>query len=124
MRSCTCGPTLGDVASLLCGPCALLRQLELSRGSLTPRAPLFRRLQGSAARSAFVAVASGLELPAAWHAFRRGMAQDMLDRGDALAEILLAGGWRSGAFLRYLARADLDRRVALEFATADSGDEA
>ena len=43
---------------------------------------------------------------------------------DALAEILLAGGWRSGAFLRYLAKADLDKRVALEYAMAASGDEA
>ena len=48
----------------------------------------------------------------------------MLPRGDPLAEILLAGGWRSGAFLRYLTRSDLDQRVALEFAIQASDDEA
>jgi len=51
------------------------------------------------------------------------MAQDMLSRGDPLAEILLAGGWKSGAFLRYLSRRDLDERVALEYAMGESGDE-
>ena len=95
-----------------------------ARLGASPTAPLFPGLQGASARTIFLAVASSVGLPATWHAFRRGMAQDMLARGDPLAEILLAGGWRSGGFLRYLSRQDLDRRVALEFAMAGSGDEA
>ena len=52
------------------------------------------------------------------------MAEDMLSRGDPLAEILLAGGWRSGAFLAYVTRHSLDARVALDFAYALSDGEA
>ena len=63
-------------------------------------------------------------LPAVWHAIRRGMAEEMLARGDPLAEILLAGGWRSGAFLKYVSRHSLDTRVALDFAYAVSDGEA
>ena len=36
------------------------------------------------------------------HAFRRGMAQDIVDAGGSLAELLRAGGWNSNAFLYYL----------------------
>ena len=36
------------------------------------------------------------------HAFRRGMAQDILDAGGSLAVLMRAGDWRSSAFLAYL----------------------
>ena len=36
------------------------------------------------------------------HAFRRGMAQDILDHGESLSLLLKAGDWCSSAFLRYL----------------------
>ena len=36
------------------------------------------------------------------HAFRRGMAQAILDEGGSLAFLLKAGGWTSSAYLRYL----------------------
>ena len=36
------------------------------------------------------------------HAFRRGMAQAILDEGGSLALLLKAGGWTSSAFLHYL----------------------
>ena len=36
------------------------------------------------------------------HAFRRGMAQDIIDGGGSLATLLRAGEWRSSAFLKYL----------------------
>ena len=36
------------------------------------------------------------------HAFRRGMAQDIIDAGGSLAVLLRAGDWRSTAFLTYL----------------------
>ena len=130
VRTCTCRPN-DDTSSLLCGPCALLGQMRAQRlwppdsaSTAALRAPLFPGHQGAAGRTALVSLAGALGLPTQWHAFRRGMAQDMLERGDALAEILLAGGWRSGAFLRYLSRADLDHRVALEYAIQASDDEA
>ena len=130
VRTCTCRPS-DETSLLLCGPCALLGQLRAqalwppsTAAATSLRAPLFPDQGGSRGRTAFQALAGALGVAAQWHAFRRGMAQDMLQRGDALAEILLAGGWRSGAFLRYLARADLDHRVALEYAMAASDDEA
>ena len=55
-----------------------------------------------------------------WHAFRRGMAQDLLDAGSTLTTIMRAGGWRSSAFLRYLCGSTVDAREALEFGLADS----
>lgn len=36
------------------------------------------------------------------HAFRRGMARDILDAGGSLATLLRAGDWRSAAFVAYL----------------------
>ena len=36
------------------------------------------------------------------HAFRRGMAQDIVSAGGSLATLLRAGGWHSKAFLSYL----------------------
>ena len=48
----------------------------------------------------------------ATHDFRRGHAQDMLDCGATLAQILLAGQWKSASFLKYLKEAELERDVA------------
>jgi hypothetical protein len=36
------------------------------------------------------------------HAFRRGMAQEILDLGGSLGTLLKAGDWCSSAFLKYL----------------------
>ena len=36
------------------------------------------------------------------HAFRRGMAHDIVDHGGSLATLLEAGGWTSAAFKTYL----------------------
>ena len=36
------------------------------------------------------------------HAFRRGMARDIVDGGGSLATLLRAGEWRSAAFVAYL----------------------
>ena len=123
VRTCSCGSAPAD--QLLCGVCALIGQLKLraSQGA-GPHEPLFPGLQGSKGNTALKRTAEAVGLRPLWHAFRRGMATDMLSRGDPLAEILLAGGWKSGAFLRYLTRKDLDARVALEHTLAQSGDEA
>ena len=122
VRSCTCGSSLES--RLLCGPCAVLGAVrDAARAGRSPSSRLFPDLQGSAHTASLSALAVPLGLKPAWHAFRRGMAQDMLARGDPLAEILLAGGWRSGAFLRYLCRIEVDKEVALHYAQVDSGPE-
>ena len=36
------------------------------------------------------------------HAFRRGMAQDIVSAGGSLSTLLRAGDWHSRAFLKYL----------------------
>ena len=36
------------------------------------------------------------------HAFRRGMAQDIISAGGSLATLLRAGEWHSRAFFKYL----------------------
>jgi len=55
-----------------------------------------------------------------WHDLRRGMAQDLFSRGGSISYILYAGGWRSGAFLRYLSRKDLNSKALLEQALQNS----
>ena len=42
------------------------------------------------------------------HGFRRGAAQEMFNRGASLSAILIAGGWRSSAFLVYLQQSKID----------------
>ena len=71
-------------------------------------------------RSAFRKYCSDLQLRAGWHAFRRGAASDMLRSGSSVGDILIAGSWRSGAFLRYLRRSELDTRAALDASHADA----
>ena len=36
------------------------------------------------------------------HAFRRGMARDIIDKGGSLAMLMRAGEWRSSAYIAYL----------------------
>ena len=42
------------------------------------------------------------------HAFRRGLAQDIIDGGGSLAVLVMAGGWSSSAYTAYLRGAQLD----------------
>ena len=55
------------------------------------------------------------------HAFRRGMAQDIIDRGGSVATLMLAGGWISAAFTAYLRQAQLGD-VAVARALVDLSD--
>ena len=48
------------------------------------------------------------------HAMRRGHAWDLLVGGSTVGEIKRAGGWKSGAFLRYLPADELECIAALE----------
>ena len=57
------------------------------------------------------------------HDFRRGHAQDLLDSGASLAEMLSAGQWRSPAFLRYIAEETLERDAIVQAHLEESSDE-
>ena len=48
------------------------------------------------------------------HDIRRGHANDMLQRGRSLYEILMAGEWRSPAFMSYLDMCELERGAVVE----------
>ena len=57
------------------------------------------------------------------HGFRSGRAEDLLQAGGRLADILAAGDWRSAAFLDYLNKERLERdRVAEAHAAVTASD--
>ena len=60
------------------------------------------------------------------HAFRRGMAQDIVDSGGSLAALLRAGDWHSRAFLLYLRDAQVQDKAVANFIVnvSDSEDDA
>ena len=116
-RPCTCPPWQRD--SAMCPVHSVRRWLlasrRLARGRFFPGNPfsnqrsfmrrfsdLGRRLQE---RGFDVWTSQG---------FRRGMAQDILESGGSVANILKAGGWRSSAFLLYLERAQVDEVTMLD----------
>ena len=49
-----------------------------------------------------------------WHAFRRGAASDIIRSGGTIGFLMNQGGWRSGAFLKYLLCSDVEDRRTLE----------
>ena len=59
----------------------------------------------------------------ATHDFRRGHAQDLLESGVTLAQILVAGQWRSASFLKYLKEAELERDVAFAVSIESDDDD-
>jgi integrase len=119
-RSCICK----DAPDVLCGSCALAAQVRHhSSSGRGPRDRIFG-LDPAQCLRLLRDICSRLGLPSpSWHAFRRGMASDMLASGSSLSAILRAGGWRSAAFLRYLRSQDLDEREALDFTLAISDPE-
>ena len=60
-----------------------------------------------------------------FHDMRRGHAQDLVEKGGGLQEILSAGQWSSPAFLKYLDRSKVDRDAVVEahVLESDSDDE-
>lgn len=67
------------------------RVFNLSSGTCTRRTRQYASMSG-------VAEAENL----GGHAFRRGMAQDIIGQGGSLAALLCPRGWHSKAFLKYL----------------------
>lgn len=57
------------------------------------------------------------------HDLRRGHAQDMVDEGGRLCEILQAGQWKSPAFTKYLDLEAVEMQAAVEAHMAESEDE-
>ena len=57
------------------------------------------------------------------HSFRRGAAQDMAAEGASIVAIMLAGGWRSNAFLIYLRKQDLCTVAATRLLADESDSE-
>ena len=57
------------------------------------------------------------------HDFRRGRAQDMVDSGGRLSEILQAGEWASPAFTRYLDMEVLETCAVVESHVIESDGE-
>lgn len=57
------------------------------------------------------------------HDLRRGHARDLQTSGASLVEILLAGEWRSPAFLTYLDLAQLETDAVIEAHLAESSDD-
>jgi hypothetical protein len=49
------------------------------------------------------------------HSFRRGLAQDIVDKGGSLATLLKAGGWTSSAFQVYLREEQIEDTVVGQF---------
>ncbi len=119
VRPCTCTPWAND--PFMCPVHTLKRYMRdtgrLPTGRLFPGNPeslyvsFVRRIR-------FLGGPQCLNIPhaAEWtsHGFRRGMAQDILDNGGSLAEILRAGGWKSAAFLLYLERTEVDQAAVLD----------
>ena len=102
---------------VLCGVCSLVAQLRQRRDDgASPAEPVFPGVEGYPAQALarLRRRCAALGFLCGWHAFRRGMASDMLNSGSTIAQILMAGGWRSAAFLRYLTRRDVDERALHE----------
>ena len=59
-----------------------------------------------------------------WHAFRRGYATDLLASGHDWGAVMLAGGWKSNAFLDYLRSRELTAQAAGELVFSFSDSEA
>ena len=57
------------------------------------------------------------------HAFRRGMARDIILAGGSLATLLLAGQWSSGAYRAYLQSQAIDEHAISKLIIEHSDDE-
>ena len=120
-RSCICAATL----RWDCGVCALKahisEQRHLSRTSRVFSSICVRRDLALLQEIASTIGLNGLT----WHSFRRSSAQHMLMSGCPISQIIHAGGWKSGAFLQYLSRQDVDDRAHLNLIQrfSDSEDE-
>ena len=112
-RPCVCR---AGARSIRCGRCALraLARAHSASGRSSCR-PMLESLKSKAAlldlrrRGESAGVTS-----CSWHAFRRGAASDIIRSGGTVGFLLHQGGWKSGVFLKYLLRQDIEDRRTLE----------
>jgi hypothetical protein len=117
-RSCSC-----KKIALLCGPCALRAQVKFRAAQLLPKTSGIFSVSSAHALRLIRQWCTELSIECpGWHSFRRGMASDLLTSGQTISVILQQGGWKSGAFLKYLRLRDVDEREALDF-TMDLSDQ-
>ena len=112
-RPCICRR---ELPSLRCGHCALkaIVTSHLQRGG-RPQDPLLTNLATSRATRTLRRRGSSLGIErCSWHAFRRGAASDIVRSGGTIGFLMNQGGWRSGAFLKYLLCSDVEDRRTLE----------
>ena len=121
MRRCICdaqGPAM-------CGVCALRGAVAAHRAAgrrPTDRIFAVDAKEALAFLRAVTTAAGGLR--PTWHAFRRGYATDLLASGQDWGAVMLAGGWRSNAFLDYLRSRELTAQAAGELVFSFSDSEA
>ena len=115
-RHCSCK----DEPDLFCFYHAIKDQINWDQ----PRQPIWN-FNLSQLITFFKAALAACDLPtnSGLHAFRRGMASDLVASGSSLSFILHAGGWRSSAFMKYVSASGLDEREAVDFAIAESDSE-
>lgn len=106
-RKCICGSS----PCPLCPVCVLRAQVESRTPWRDPSGLIFAYRPERLADLRRRAERLGLPL-GGWHSFRRGAAEDLVASGSHIGFILKAGGWRSGAFLRYISASALDTRAA------------
>ena len=120
IRYCWCATETGEV---LCPVCVFGKWIEAMPEGSQP----FQMLSARSAREGLKRRLVLLEVPKArsfWlHDFKRGHAQDLVERGATLAEILHSGEWKTPAFLAYLDMHKLECGAVVE-AHADESSEA
>jgi len=109
-RACVCQ----RYGRLLCGACAVAAQVRARRAAgAAPSDPLFPAFDATRCRPLLARLAKEAGVDAVgWHAFRRGMAADLVKAGTPLAQVLTSGGWKSSAFLRYVLRHEAEEVAA------------
>ena len=119
-RPCVCN----SAGRTLCGVCALSQWVKNFPTGYTGRAfsissaQFLRRMRRDASA---VGVCMANRLGS--HAWRRGMAQDIVTSGGSLATLLRAGQWRSRSFMVYLQEQTLNEQAVAQLIIDHSEDE-
>jgi len=109
-RSCICPD---DRHTTLCGVCAMRAQMESHGPDLS--IPLFHSIHLQDDIQLLRRLLSSHDIAqVSWHSFRRSAAHDLLNKGSSIGHIIRAGGWKSGAFLTYLSKREVDNRAHLD----------
>ena len=123
-RGCVCHAAPGSWE--IC-PVHVLGQLLVGRPRGSPVFPSWRQRTGAELRRSLRRRLCLLGIPNATEyglqSFRRGRAQQILDDGGTLADVLRAGQWSSPAFLLYADYAEVECSAVLESYCFQGGEE-